>query len=95
MSSYNLVNGVRASECTELLTGILREEWGYRGVITTDWWNHAKKAPEVTAGNDVRMPCSTDPDYRTMYIDTIKVENTRAELAVCVKRVLEMILWFE
>jgi hypothetical protein len=41
------------------------------------------------------MPCSTDPTYKTMYIDTIKVENTREELAVCVKRLLEMILWFD
>ncbi|MBR2721347.1 MAG: glycoside hydrolase family 3 C-terminal domain-containing protein [Clostridia bacterium] len=95
MSSYNLVNGVRASECTEMLTGILREEWGYKGLITTDWWNHANKTREVTAGNDIHMPCSTDATYTQMYIDTIKVENTREELAVCVKRLLEMILWFE
>jgi beta-glucosidase len=95
MSSYNLVNGVRASENTEMITGILREEWGYKGVVTTDWWNHANKAKEVTAGNDIHMPCSTAADYKVMYIDTIKVENTREELAVCVKRLLEMILWME
>ena len=94
MSSYNAINGVRASECAETITGILREEWGYKGLITTDWWNHANKAKEVVAGNDIRMP-STANDYVTMYIDTIKVENARNELAICVKRLLEMILWFE
>ena len=95
MSSYNLINGVRASECTEMITGILRDEWGYKGLVTTDWWNHANKTKEVTAGNDIHMPCSTAPDYKTMFIDTIKVENSREELAVCVKRLLEMILWFD
>ena len=38
MTSYNIINGVRASENGELLTGILRNEWGYKGMITTDWW---------------------------------------------------------
>jgi beta-glucosidase len=41
MTSYNIINGIRASENKELITGILRCEWGYQGMITTDWWNHA------------------------------------------------------
>ena len=94
MTSYNLINNVRASESAELLTGILREEWGYKGLVTTDWCNTAEKSAEVKAGNDIRMP-SYSNDMKHRYIDTISVKNTRNELAICVKRLLEMILWLE
>ncbi len=93
MTAYNIVNDVRASENAELITGILRGEWGYRGLVTTDWWNTAEKHKEVSAGNDIRMPSTTwtGESYR----DTISVQNTKDELKVCVKWLLEMILWLE
>ena len=94
MTSYNIINGVRASESVELITGILRNEWGYKGLVTTDWWNNAEKSAEVSAGNDIRMPSTTN-DRKQQYIETIEVKNTRNELAICVKRLLEMILWLE
>ena len=94
MTAYNIVNNVRASESAELITGILRNEWGYKGLVTSDWHNTAEKGAEVSAGNDIHMP-STANDHKTMYIDTISVENTRDELAICVKRLLEMIMWLE
>ncbi|MBQ7037295.1 MAG: glycoside hydrolase family 3 C-terminal domain-containing protein [Clostridia bacterium] len=94
MTAYNLINDVRASESAELLTGILREEWGFRGLITTDWHNTAEKSAEVRAGNDIRMPSRAN-DGKHDYIDTISVKNTRNELAICVKRLLELILWLE
>lgn len=56
MTSYNPLNGHRTSENPQLLIGILREEWGYQGLVMTDWWNHAAHAKELGAGNDVRMP---------------------------------------
>lgn len=55
MTSYNIVNGHRASENAELLNGILRGEWGFDGMVTTDWWNRAEHYKEVAAGNDVKM----------------------------------------
>ena len=63
--------------------------------MTSDWWNNAEKSKEVTAGNDIHMPYSTDIRNLSDYIDPISVENTRSELAVCVKRLLELILWLE
>lgn len=57
MSSYNRVNGYRASENHDLLTGILRDEWGYDGVVTTDWWGCGEQYRECRAGNDVKMGC--------------------------------------
>ena len=94
MTAYNLFNNVRASENAELITGILRGEWGYKGLVTTDWWNTAEKSAEVKAGNDIHMP-STANDKKQRYIDTISVKNTRNELAICVKRLLELTLWLE
>ena len=55
MSSYNLINGVRASENKELLTNILRDEWGFEGLVTTDWYTHGEHYKEVKAGNDIKM----------------------------------------
>lgn len=97
MTSYNLINGVKASENAELITGILRGEWGYDGLITTDWFNNSERSAEITAGNDIRMPSKVlSADKKCVdYIDTISVNNTRNELASCVKRLLEMIMWFE
>lgn len=95
MTSYNKINGERASENAELILGILRGEWGYKKLITTDWCNTAQRHKEVTAGNDIRMPWAANDDWNKPYISTITVKNTRDELAVCVKRLLEMILWLE
>lgn len=98
MTAYNKLNGVRTSENAELITGILRGEWGYQGLVTTDWWNTACKTPETLAGNDIRMPStlSIDPvkDIRIpapRHIDGV----TRDQVAVCAKRLLEMLLWLE
>ncbi len=92
MTAYNIINGVRASENAELLMGILRGEWGYEGLVTTDWRNHASFATEVKSGNDVRMPIDATSDIiEKLHEGYI----TRDEIAVCVKRLLEMILWLE
>ena len=57
MTAYNPINGVRASENTDLLTGILRGEWGFDGVVTTDWYTYGEQHREVAAGNDIKMGC--------------------------------------
>ena len=57
MAAYNLVNGVPASESQYLLTRILREEWGFEGVVVSDWYNSVKStAASVNAGLDLEMP---------------------------------------
>ena len=59
MSSYNKVNGVYAQGNKDLLTDILRNDWGYKGIVETDWIGIRKDLPveqEVTAGNDLMMP---------------------------------------
>ncbi|HLG61391.1 MAG TPA: glycoside hydrolase family 3 C-terminal domain-containing protein [Ktedonosporobacter sp.] len=57
MASYNLVNGVAASESPYLLTEILRDEWGFDGVVVSDWFESVKStAVSVNAGLDLEMP---------------------------------------
>ena len=89
MSSYNIINGHRASENKELLTDILRGEWGYDGMVTTDWWAYSEHYKEVLAGNDVKMACGF-PKRLKEALD--KGLITRADMDVCAKRVLELIL---
>jgi beta-glucosidase len=89
MSSYNILNGERASEKQELLTGILREEWGFGGMVTTDWWNHGEQYLEIRAGNDVKMGCGYPKSVKEAYEEG---KVTKEEIRTCAKRVLELIL---
>lgn len=89
MSSYNFINGQRASECEELLEGILRDEWGYRGAVTTDWWNTAEQYKEVIAGNDVKMPNGYDDRLKKALADGL---ITREQLERNAGRLFELML---
>jgi beta-glucosidase-like glycosyl hydrolase len=55
MSSYNLMNGVETAERWDLITGIPTGEWGWRGIMMTDWGNGSNNAREAAAGNDIKM----------------------------------------
>ncbi len=91
MTSYNLINGTRPCENSELLEGILRQEWGYQGMVMTDWTNYADQCVELTVGNDVHMPKSScDEGYVLECLRSGKLK--KADLQACARRVLEMIL---
>ena len=92
MTSYNPINGVHASENAELLQGILRKEWGFQGMVTSDWVNEKDHVKEIKAGNDIKMPLGEPQKLMAALKDgTLK----REEIAICVKRILEMFLWIE
>lgn len=89
MSSYNIINGRRASENRELLEDILRGEWGFKGMVTTDWWTAGEHYKEVKAGNDVKMGCG----FPERLLEAMKKGAlNRREMEICAERVLEMIL---
>ena len=89
MSSYNVINGQRASESRELLTIILREEWGYAGLVMSDWWTRGEHYKELLAGNDLKMANG----YPERVEEAIKLGAiSRADLEICARRVLGLIL---
>lgn len=89
MTAYNKLNGQFTSEKDGLINGILRSEWGYDGLVITDWGNHAEQYREEMAGNDVRMPCGSFKRLqKAMELGLI----TRRDLEINVRRVLQWIL---
>ncbi|MBO4889271.1 MAG: glycoside hydrolase family 3 protein [Firmicutes bacterium] len=89
MTGYNIVNSHRASENWDLLTGILREEWGYKGMVTSDWYTFGEHYKEAKAGDDIKMGLGY-PDRLLAAIE--KGFITREDLVICAKRILQLIL---
>ena len=100
MTSYNLLNGVHTSERRDLAEDILRAEFGFKGIVMTDWiigaMNWGKKkypAPDAAkiaaAGNDLMMPGSP-ADYKAMRKGLKEGRLTRDQLLVNVTRVYRM-----
>lgn len=89
MSSYNLVNGTKASENYDLLTNVLRGEWGFGGMVTSDWYNQASHPAEIKAGNDLKMPLG---EHEKVSKALQSGELQRADIEQCVKHILEMIV---
>ena len=89
MTSYNIINNVRACENEDLLEGILRGEWEFDGAVTTDWYTHGEQYREINAGNDIKMG-------RGMKEETMKALKdgrlSRKKMENSVRRVLELIL---
>ena len=89
MTSYNIVNGYHSSTNKDLLTHILREEWGYDGLVMTDWWTQGEQHFEVMAGNDLKMPTGYVP-HLTKALEMGLI--TREGLEIAAKHILNMIL---
>ena len=90
MSSYNCLNGVHTSVSYDLLTGILREEFGFEGFVMSDWGANGSMADKVNAGNDVNMPGNTtDPS------DVLKAYKsgaiTETALNACCYNILKIV----
>lgn len=89
MSSYNAINGERAAESHDLLEGVLREDWGYEGIVISDWWNRSEQYKEILAGEDVKM--ATGFPERTKKAMEMGLLS-RKDLEHCARRVLQFIM---
>ena len=90
MSSYNKVNGVLASENEWLLEDVLRKEWGYDGIVMTDWWAEENGARQQAAGNDLLMP-GTQHQYDEVLEGLKNNTLTMAQLDRNVTRMLNLV----
>ncbi len=91
MSSYNYLNGIYTSENPELQTAMLRDEWGFRGMVMTDWFGGKDAVAQMVAGNDMLQP-GTDKQYEMIVSGVKEGRLDEAVLDRNVKRILEMIL---
>ena len=91
MSSYNLLNGTYTSQSEDLLTTLLRNEWGYKGFVMSDWFGGSDAAAQMRAGNELLMP-----GVVSQAEDIIKAVNdgtlSKEQLDRNVERVLNIIL---
>jgi len=70
MSSYNYINGAYTSESRDLLTTVLRDEWGFRGYVMTDWFGGKDPVVQMKAGNNLLMPGTKE--QATKLIEAVK-----------------------
>ncbi|MDE6097523.1 MAG: beta-glucosidase, partial [Muribaculaceae bacterium] len=91
MSSYNRLNGTYTSESEELLQTLLRDEWGFDGMVMTDWFGGSDVKAQMTAGNDMLQP-GTDKQFQAI-VEGLK--NGTLDQAIVdrnVRRILELIM---
>ena len=95
MTSYNLINGVHAANNYDLCTDAARNEWGFKGMIMTDWTTteideKCTASGCMRAGNDLVMPgCFGDHDNmrKALAEGTLKIEDLKA----CIARLVGVI----
>ena len=91
MTSYNKINGTYTSQSRELVTTVLRDEWGYKGTVMTDWYGGDDGAAQMRAGNDMLQP-GTQTQFDQIMAAIKDGSLSEAELDVCVRRCLELVL---
>ena len=90
MTSYNYINGVYTSESKDLVTTILRDEWGYEGTVMTDWFGGKDGAKQMWAGNDMLQPGKNE-QYDSIVAGVKSGKLAEADLDLCVKRTLNLV----
>ena len=91
MSAYNLLNGTHCQENYDLLTTVLRKEWGFKGFVMTDWTGKRNTSAQVHAGNDMMMP-GTRTQIKQIVDDVNSGVLSEKDVDACVRRVLQYIV---
>lgn len=95
MSAYNLVNGEHAGESRRLLTDILREQWGFSGLVVSDWLAVADRPVSLHAGLDLEMPSSSGAWNARVVAALESGALAQADLDLACERVVELVLRVE
>lgn len=95
MTSYNLINGVHAANNYDICTKAARNEWGFNGVIMTDWTTTENDetctaSGCMRAGNDLIMP-GNQSDYDNLYKELADGTLSEEDLKACVSRLVDVI----
>lgn len=103
MSSYNLINGTHSANHRGILTDVLRTEWGFNGVVMTDWYATTGKTADeksygasgaadcIRAGNDIIMPGGKN-EIESITKEAESGELSVASLRLCAERIIKAIL---
>lgn len=88
MSSYNRINGIFAPENKWLLTDVLRTEWGFDGIVMSDWGGTHDRVAGIRAGEDLEMPGDTAVSLKKVYDALSDGSLSEDEANACVTRIL-------
>ncbi|KAF4984313.1 hypothetical protein FZEAL_464 [Fusarium zealandicum] len=91
MTAYNKINGIHASEDPLLLKQILRDEWGFKGLVMSDWFGTYSTSEAINAGMDLEMPGPTDWRGKRLSIAVNSRKVSRAVVDESVRNVLQLI----
>ena len=90
MTSYNYINGTYTSESRDLLETILRDEWGYKGTVMTDWFGGKDGATQMWAGNDMLQPGKKE-QFDSIVAGVKSGKLAEADLDRSVRRILSLV----
>lgn len=91
MSSYNKINGTYTNESLHLMREILRDEWGFDGVVVTDWGGSNDRVEGLRAGNELEMPTTGGETNRDIIAAIKKGNLDESVLDECVDRLLTLV----
>jgi beta-glucosidase len=92
MCAYNRLNGEHAAANGWLLTRVLREEWGFRGIVVTDWGAMTDRVAALAAGCELEMPGTADPSDRSVVEAVRTGELAEAMLDATATRLVQLAL---